>query len=314
VRTAQRLREKGCRVVTLDLTAIGQNLTPTQWYLGLLLRLGWQLNLEDPLEQFWRQHEGLGPAQRFFRALREVVLPTTSNGSVATRKLVIFVDELDVVRSLPFSTDEFFSAIREKYNRRAEDATLDDLTCCLLGVATPSELIQDNRITPFNIGRRIELEDFAFADVTPLSRGLGRDANAAAELMARIYYWTSGHPFLTQTLCQGVVSDGRVQTAAALDDLCAALFFTSKAAESNDNLLFVRERLLRSNERHEALQLFARVRAGETVPADESDPCFHTLRLAGIIRVVDGALHVRNRIYEQVFDPAWISHTMARNS
>ena len=28
-------------------------------------------------------------------------------------RLVIFVDEIDVVRSLPFSTDEFFAAIRE---------------------------------------------------------------------------------------------------------------------------------------------------------------------------------------------------------
>ena len=28
---------------------------------------------------------------------------------------------------------------------------------CLLGVATPSDLIQDTRTTPFNIGRRIEL-------------------------------------------------------------------------------------------------------------------------------------------------------------
>ena len=333
-RTAKRLRDQGSQVVTLDLTAIGQNLTTDQWYLGLLSRVGWQLDLEDPLDQFWLAHEGLGPAQRFFRAIHQVVLqsragvapaqPAASGGSEASAQgagetpalpsLVLFVDELDVVRSLPFRTDEFFAAIRENYNRRAEDPSLNRLTFCLLGVATPSELIQDSRITPFNIGRRIELEDFALSDVAPLSRGLGRDPGTAAELMARIYHWTSGHPYLTQTLCQGVVSDERVQTSATLDDLCAGLFLTPKAIETNDNLLFVRERLLRSEARREVLQLFSRIRGGEDVPAHESDPCSHVLRLAGVTRVVDSTLRVRNRIYEQVFHPGWISDMMTRQS
>ncbi len=36
VRTAVRLRQAGHRVVVLDLTQVGQNLTPEQWYDGLL--------------------------------------------------------------------------------------------------------------------------------------------------------------------------------------------------------------------------------------------------------------------------------------
>src|SRR5258708_26144230 len=34
VRTAARLREEGVQVAVLDLTAIGQNLSPEQWYGG----------------------------------------------------------------------------------------------------------------------------------------------------------------------------------------------------------------------------------------------------------------------------------------
>jgi hypothetical protein len=68
---------------------------------------------------------------------------------------LLFVDELDVVRSLPFETDEFFAAIRECYNRRAEDPELNRLTFCLLGVATPSGLISNRHQTLFNIGRRV---------------------------------------------------------------------------------------------------------------------------------------------------------------
>src|SRR2546421_9103408 len=52
VRTAEKLREQGLRVAVLDLTAVGQNLTPEQWYNGLMLRLGRQLRLEDDVEDF----------------------------------------------------------------------------------------------------------------------------------------------------------------------------------------------------------------------------------------------------------------------
>src|SRR2546430_6349120 len=44
VHTASRLREEGVGVAVLDLTAMGQNLSPEQWYGGLLRRLGRQLD------------------------------------------------------------------------------------------------------------------------------------------------------------------------------------------------------------------------------------------------------------------------------
>jgi hypothetical protein len=55
VRTAARLRGEGGAVAVLDLTAIGQNLSPAQWYGGLLRCLGEPLDpsgaLEDELDR-----------------------------------------------------------------------------------------------------------------------------------------------------------------------------------------------------------------------------------------------------------------------
>src|SRR5207247_9872199 len=96
-------------------------------------------------------------------ALQEAVRPHCPG------RLVIAIDEIDAVRSLPFSTDEFFAAIRDCYNRRSQDPEFARLTFCLLGVATPSDLIQDTRTTPFNIGHRIELTDFTPTEAAPLS-------------------------------------------------------------------------------------------------------------------------------------------------
>jgi len=164
VRAAARLREEGAGVAVLDLTATGQNITAEQWYYGLLGQIGRQLELENEFREYWLGHMMFGPLQRWQGAIREVLLPRyVSRGA----RVVIFVDEIDAVRSLPFSTDEFFAGIRELYNARAADAELERLTFCLLGVATPSDLIRDTRTTPFNIGRRIALRDF-----TPLEASL----------------------------------------------------------------------------------------------------------------------------------------------
>src|SRR5437762_2265412 len=134
VRTAVRLRIGGVSVAVLDLTALGQNVSAEQWYQGLLGLIGEQLNLEDELEEFWVTNKQGGPLRRWMRAIREVVM-TRRPG-----RIVIFVDEIDAVRSLSFSTDEFFAGIRQFYNRRTEDAELERLAFCLLGVATPSDL------------------------------------------------------------------------------------------------------------------------------------------------------------------------------
>jgi hypothetical protein len=163
VHTAARLREAGVGVAVLDLTAIGNNLTIQQWYGGLLSQVGQQLDLEDELLDFWAERSLLGPLQLWMRAIREIVLPRYLD------RVVIFVDEIDAVHNLPFSTDEFFAGIRKFYNGRTEDLELEKLTFCLLGVATPSNLIRDTRTTPFNIGHRIELTDFTARSSTRIS-------------------------------------------------------------------------------------------------------------------------------------------------
>jgi hypothetical protein len=70
-RTSKKLRDQGLPVINLDLTAIGQNLTLEQWYDGLVLKMGEDLHLEDPLDSFWRANSKLSPVQRFFSSIRQ---------------------------------------------------------------------------------------------------------------------------------------------------------------------------------------------------------------------------------------------------
>jgi len=301
LRTAARLREAEIGVAALDLTGIGTNLSPEQWYSGLIVQMGDRLNLEDELLEFWQANVSLGPMQRWISAIRKVVLPSRPS------RLAIFIDEIDAVASLSFSTDEFFSGIRECYNLRNEDAEINRLTFCLLGVASPSDLIRDTRTTPFNVGRRIELNDFTEEEALPLAEGLGDSAAENHALLKRIFYWTNGHPYLTQRLCKQVSENCGPGSIRDIDESIEGMFFSKRAQQYDDNLIFVRERLLRSGPDVAALlNLYSCVRRKKKVADDDSQPLVSVLRLSGITRAENGRLRVRNRIYERVFNDGWV--------
>jgi len=305
IRTAARLIEKGNRIVILDLTAAGQHLNVEQWYGGLLVQMGSQTNLEDQLLDFWDERKLLSPLQRWMTALCEIVLPRHP------APLTVFIDEIDAVRSLPFQTDEFFAGIRELYNRRTRQPELERLTFCLLGVATPSDLINDPHTTPFNIGRRIELNDFTETEAAPLTQGLNRDVSLNARLLGRVLAWTNGHPYLTQRLCQSIAENQDIENPHGVDRLCDEMFLSARARQRDDNLLFVRDRMLRgSPDLVATLELYGRISNGDKISDDETNPLYNTLRLSGVIKVEQGRLIVRNRIYARAFDSAWVKDNL----
>ena len=305
LKTAARLRQADIGVAALDLTGIGTNLSPEQWYSGLIVQLGDRLNLEDELLEFWWANTALGPMQRWISAIRKVVLPLHPG------RLAILIDEIDAVASLDFSTDEFFAGIRECFNLRNEDAEINRLTFCLLGVASPADLIRDTRTTPFNVGRRVELTDFTEAEAQRLAPGLGRSISENRALLRRILYWTNGHPYLTQRLCQAAAENGAHGNVPNIDETIDRIFTSKHAQEYDDNLIFVRERMLRSGADVTALlNLYSRVWRRKTVADDDSQPLVSILRLSGITRAESGLLRVSNRIYETVFNTKWIKENL----
>jgi len=312
VRTMAKLQEAGVKTVFIDLTKLGgSNVTPEQWYIGLLSETGRALGLRKEMLAYWKENQEYSLVQRYFGALHDVALANTAS------RLMLFIDEIDAVKSLSFSTDEFFAAIRECYNRRVQEAEYSRLTFVLVGSATASDLIQDTRTSPFNIGKRIELKDFTEAETLALAEGIA-GPNAQA-LVQRAFYWTNGHPFLTQALCAEIAVDARVQKPANVDRLMEGLFFEAKARERNVNLSDVSNRILSSyldaehKEEHRAaiLDLYRQVgNRRMRVVEDETNRLVAVLKLSGITRSVDGELQVRNRIYEGVFDRTWIEQSM----
>ncbi|MCB0125495.1 MAG: AAA-like domain-containing protein, partial [Caldilineaceae bacterium] len=312
VRTAQRLREDGTLVAIVDLTSIGggsSELSAYQWYLGLLSRVRAQLRLATDVEMWWDEHAALGIAQRFITFLHDVLL-TECDEPVA-----ILIDEIDSTLNLDFR-DDFFAAIRALYNERATDPIYQRLTFALFGVATPTDLIQDRERTPFNIGQRIDLQEFTPEDAQPLRDGLAARFPAQADAILQcIFNWTNGHPYLTQKLCQvlqtAALPELENDVAGSVDEAVQDNFF-SEEGRKDPNLTFVQDRIANSpdSEKRRMLQLYNRVHRRDDVTDDDRSPVQNRLELYGLVGMAQGQLRVRNEIYARVFDDAWIGAMM----
>jgi hypothetical protein len=301
IRTSRSLRERGIQTAMVDLTTVG-TVSISEWYLGLLSRIKRELRLQIDVLRFWDERSYLSAPQRFVEFLHDGLL-----GEI-TDRVTIFIDEIDTTLNLNFR-DDFFAAIRAIYNARADDPIYNRLTFVLLGVATPTDLMVDVQCTPFNIGSPILLQEFSYADAMPLLQGLEMYYPRQADrILQRIFYWTNGHPYLTQRLCLAAV-DTPVQLwdDAKLDILVARYFFSDEARHE-PNLVFVRDRIRATPapEREDMLALYRQIYAGKVIADDRSQAQLY-LKLFGLVRAEQAQLHVCNRIYRRVFDEAWIN-------
>jgi WD40 repeat protein len=308
VRTAQRLASEGARSVIIDLTQLGKQQTADQWHLGLLTEIARQLLLKTDVTQWWQARQDQGVTSRLTLFLREVVLAEVS------QSVVIFIDEIDTTLNLDF-TDDFFAAIRSIYNGRAHEPEFQRLSFVLIGVATPNDLIRDPHRTPFNIGRQVNLTDFTFKEAGPLAAGLGLSSDESRQTLEWVLKWTGGHPYLTQRLCRAIAEQGRGNwTEDEVARVVADTFFGERS-DQDSNLQAVRDLLTRRAPNISAvLSTYREVRRGRRVPDEEKSLVKSHLKLSGVVvKGKDGELSLRNPIYREVFDEAWIKEHLPVN-
>jgi len=298
-RTAAALQREGITTVQIDLTVIGAHeLTPEQWYYGLLSEVENTCNPKFELFSWWNDRKELPLAQRFSHYFEALLTDSPSS------RIVIFVDEIDSTLKLAF-TDDFFAAIRAFYNARAVKPEFNRLSFVLIGVATPGELVQDQTRTPFNIGSRVELNDFKREEIRSLVTALRLDAEDTVQAVDRILIWTGGQPYLTQQMCRLLADNGR--NPKGLEQLLKTNLLGEKA-RSEIHFQFVANMLIMAppDQKEILLDTYSKAWKGRKIACDDQSPVHNRLRLAGILKRQDGELRVRNELYRRVFDWNWI--------
>ncbi|MEM9008917.1 MAG: AAA-like domain-containing protein, partial [Cyanobacteria bacterium P01_F01_bin.86] len=312
VRTVKRLLDAGVRCVEIELLSIGsQQVTATQWYGGIIQLLNSRLRLKINRRDWLREHEDLSPLQRLGTFIDEVVVPRLQ------QPLVIFFDEIDSVLGLNFPTEDFFGLVRNFYEQRARNPQYRQLTVAMLGVATPADLITDQNSTPFNIGRAIPLQGFTQQEAQPLKAGLEPAFTDTEAGLAAILGWTGGQPFLTQKLCQLVVRHGPEWTGnpGQIVDRVVHTHMLShwEVQDEPEHLRTIRNRLLLGAKDPEALlRLYHRLLKQHGMAFDNRSQVQLELRFSGLVTQRAGRLQVFNRIYQTVFDQAWVTQQLEK--
>ncbi|WP_318731520.1 MULTISPECIES: AAA-like domain-containing protein [unclassified Roseofilum] len=316
VRTRYQLEQEGWKCATVDLTSIGsEHITPEQWYKGIVseLRRGFKLFKTFNLKEWWKTQESLSITQRLTQFIYDILFATFEQ-----ENLVIFIDEIDSILSLPFPINDFFAFIRFCYNQRALEPNYNRLTFAIFGVATPSDLIADPSRTPFNIGTAIKLNGFTFSEMQPLAQELSAKRLNLDRMIERVLYWTNGQPFLSQKLFKILA-----QVSEEIDGKSAKLlagneeFWVEQVVQEKildqwqsqdepEHLKTIRDRLL-DNPQHSArlLSVYQRILQGERVHNDDSWEQIELI-LSGLAIKEKGVLRVKTRIYEQIFNQDWV--------
>jgi WD40 repeat protein len=308
-RTIQILEEKGFACAAVDVTKLGtKQVNADRWYKGLVVELARVFNLSRGFDlKGWRSElSELSALQQLSLFIEDVLLTR-----IPHRKICIFLEEIDNVKSLDFSTDDLFALIRACYEQRLSNPEYDRLTFCLLGVATPSDLISDKLRTPFNIGKSIDLTGFSLEESrSALTPGLASKVDDSERVLAEILHWTGGQPFLTQKLCDLVVKNA-VDRSIDVDAMVRENIIDNwEVSDTPPHLKTIRDRLKGNGQKQvRLLAIYQSILVRGGIEANDNWEHMELL-LSGLVVKQQGKLVVTNQIYQLVFNLRWVEREL----
>jgi len=214
------------------------------------------------------------------------------------KKLVVVLDEIDSLVNASFS-DVIFAQIRSMYFSRINFPEYERLTYVLSGVAEPTDLIKNKNISPFNIGEKIYLEDFAYSEFV----GFISTArlNLTTDVLREIYAWTSGNPRMTWDVCteiEDILLEGREICADTVSEVVNKLYLNEfdRAPVDHIRTLAESDKVIRD--------AIASIRWGKYDFID--DKTKSRLYLAGITSSAGGEVKIKNRIIDEALSDTWL--------
>lgn len=212
-------------------------------------------------------------------------------------KLVIILDEIDALTKTTYS-DRIFSQIRSVYFARVNFPEFERLTYILSGVVEPSEIIKDSKISPFNIGQKIFLNDFSFNEFKDFVNKSNLHLNE--DVLKSIYGWTNGNPRITWDVCsevENIVS--KEITVKDINDIIVNNYLISYDKPPVDN---IRELIKGDSELRNAI-----IEIEYNKGSEVSDRVKNKLYLAGIINYTHGDVKIKNEVIRKAINLDWIN-------
>jgi hypothetical protein len=279
-RGLQHARTLGARVVTTDLQVLDENqlTTDTALYLALATSIASQLDLAESPKKNWDPDLGANMNLEYF--IRKQVL------GGFTERLVWGLDEVDRLFTCDFGS-QVFGLFRSWHNRRSLDpfGPWSRLTLAIAYATEAHLFISDLNQSPFNVGTRLELDDFTVEQVAELNTRYNNPMQSNDEIRG-LHALLGGQPYLTRRAL-----DEMTVHSLSLDDIESNA--DKETGLFGDHL----RRLLVSLSKDPALAAeFVAVVSGGKCTTQEG---FYRLRSGGLINGdIPSEAHPRCKLYE----------------
>lgn len=304
-----RLQHNGFKVAVLDLAQISERDGGTdagRWYYSIAYRLSRQLRLKTDLQMWWQDHAILSNRQRLVEFYVQVILKNIQES------VVVLVDSVEFVADLPFS-EHLLASIRAAHNSRIAEPEFNRLGFVIFGECDPHNLVTDNQLSPFTVSTAVRLQDFARLDLNVFATELNLSPEQTDAALDRVFYWTGGHPYLSQKLCRAIARENVSDEVDETIDRLALQQLAGRSAISNEpHLSHLQRAVLDDSKDYEALlTLYGQIRKGITIACDEDSTLHRKLLAIGLVVANEaGDFVVRNRIYETVFTARWANENL----
>ena len=211
-------------------------------------------------------------------------------------KLVIILDEIDALTKIDYS-DKIFSQIRSVYFTRVNYPEFERLTYILSGVVEPTEIIKNSKISPFNIGQKIFLNDFSYEEfLIFLKRS---ELVFSEEVKNELFRWTNGSPRILWDICSELENyEEESITVHLLSEIIDQLYLTTFDRPPIDSI----RTLVKSDPEIQNAIVEIEYGNGDKI----SDRLKSKLYLAGIINQKSGQVDIKNEIIMQSISLGWL--------
>ncbi len=238
-------------------------------------------------------------------------------GQKTDKKLVLLIDEVDKSSNNQLFLD-FLGMLRNKYLRRDISLELTFQSVILAGVHDVKTLklklrpdAEQKYNSPWNIAAEFKVNmNLLPSEIKPMleeyaaDKGVTLDSHALAE---RLYYHTSGYPFLVSKLCKVFDEDmlpEKVEQTWTVSDVDKSVVLTVR--EHNTNFDTVVKNLENNPNLYDFV--YKILVSGEREEYNIYDPIINLGIIHGILRNGSG-VRIHNRIYEELIYNYMISRT-----
>lgn len=278
----------------------------------------------------WNQKFSDSEPERFFSHV--------SKKFINQIKIIVFIDEIDVFKSFPFSTDNFFRQIRGLLNDKTRPNIFN---FCFVGVAKVSDLIANPEITSFNLGKKIELTGFKLTQDNQvpenlkvlITNELKSKCENPEKVIEIVIKRTGGQPFLTQKFLSLIIDHVEEKISENKEYECLLnlereyMITNWKQNDDPEHFTTIERRIIMPkvvngkktnelknyNETGQRLKMYRDILLTEEVRADnllgQDKETMDDLILSGLVFVNNqGFLQAYCPIYERIFHREWIDN------